>query len=481
MTSTNIKFLEIGGNNTSAASKTALDPAASTYLLDGQIAVVDEFNQILDTTTVVNVAKIKVVQSQGSNKSLIMSDVIEKDKVTKIVARKYTAPQEEIAYIGYNGISGSIEVLSGNTYIANLALKGEESWSSSVPLYKQFQTVSPITGVTQENVAEDWVEAAVATFGSDNQITRMPEPYVKVELVSSAVFTASTGATGTATVTHGSTVISVSGGTPSTDFVAGGYVRIGTTATTVKTLPAYKIASVDDTGSGTIILSIPYQGVSGTFATTAFASATLDVVQAGDMGLKITGIAKAYSPELFRYRKVRFVVQLTFCGTTTITNPFNTGGQGAFEGTGTIEQVREMERWAVYGNTGIYRVDSIPRNFIENANRYFDAVAATGLYLDGHNLESQGTAVTNDNVGFAWISLNHYNNVADVKSLKELIIVGVTNTSGVTFDVNLPFVSTANTRSVYNVLAKWLDGTNGVVYSGGVATAMIPGDIANTL
>jgi hypothetical protein len=65
-TQNSIQLLEVGKNINRTASVTALDPSVSTYAASGEIVVTDIMGNVLNTTTVQSVDKIKIMQSRGT-------------------------------------------------------------------------------------------------------------------------------------------------------------------------------------------------------------------------------------------------------------------------------------------------------------------------------------------------------------------------------------------------------------------------------
>lgn len=416
---------------------TATDLSASTYLSDGEIAVTDVSGTILNSTTVVGKDKIVLVQSQGSTKPPIKSDIIEKIKVTAYKGSAGNKAVEQVTYIGYDGTTSTLKIdpLNSNQYIGRILMQGEQNTFGNRDMYKQFDYTSDASA-TQAEIAEGIQLSLIANF--DAARTKMPDRYAKFEVVNAATFTASTSATGTATYTYGSNVITTSGTTPATDFPAGSFVRIGTSATSTTTLPVYEVASVSNSGQ-TITLTVPYQGASGTGATTAFAFATVTTASAANFGVKLTGIAKSYKPGIFRYYKNRFKVLLinNEWGVTSVT--YTTG---ASEGTGTSESIQDLEWLLQDGNR--YRVQVPP--FVERANAVNYLATASGL-------------------GFSIATLEYYNQdeggISNTPASLKRAILGFSNDTMDGTTGHTSQQATGVVTSVITVLNAWIGTTPG--------------------
>lgn len=355
-------FLEIAKNVNRTASATALDPAATTYLADGEIAVVDLSGNVLNTTTVQGVDKIKIVQSQGASLPLIQSPVIELAGLKSYSSKVYTAPTQQVDYIGYDAVSaaGDFDVINDNGYEILIHDINSAAYGS-IGVDKFGFYVSDSTATKAEIVDGLTLNLFQNTF----HVVR--KPFI-AERVSSATFTASTGATGTATYTQGSTVVTTSGSTPATDFPVGTYVRIGTTATTTLTLPVYKVTAVSNSAQ-TITLDVPFQGSSSTGATTAFAYATAATVNAGSVGIKLTGQAQVFtSPQQTEPYVNRWNTSVRNGGSTPVVTETT-----ATEGVGSYPVVASLEYFLI-GNEGF-----IARNNVPYVNPRANALS-TGTY-----------------------------------------------------------------------------------------------------
>jgi hypothetical protein len=347
-TQNSIMNLLIAKDVARTASATALDILASTYLVDGEIAVVDLSGTVLDTTTVQSVSQIRIVQSQGAALPSIQSPVIELAGVKSYKSKVYSAPTQQVDYIGYNAITlaGDIDIINSNGYEIMIHDVNSAAYGSTGVSKFGFY-VSDATATKAE--INDGL--AVSLYQNIARVIRKP---FLVERLSAATFTQSTAATGTATYTNGSVVVTTSGATPATDFPVGSYVRIGTTATSTLTLPVYKVVAVSNSAQ-TITLDQPIQGVSGTGATTAFAFAVAATVNASALGIRLTGIAAVFtSPQSTEPYINRWITSVRNAGVTPVVAQV-----GALEGIGSYPVVASLEYFLI-GNEGFISRNDIP-------------------------------------------------------------------------------------------------------------------------
>lgn len=350
-TQNSIQLLEVGKNVNRTANVTALDQTTSTYAANGEIVVINMAGTVLNTTTVQGVDKIKIFQSRGTTDSPIISPTIELAGIKTYSSKAYTAPTLQVSYVGYDAsvATGDIDVISNNGYEIRIHDLNSVNWGSiGTDVYGMY--------VSDNSATKAEINDGLAVNLWQNTVRLVKKPFI-VERVSAATFTASTAATGTATYTKDSATVTTSGVTPVTDFPVGSYVRIGTTATTVLTLPVYKVIASSNS-TQTITLDQPFQGSSSTGATTAFAFATAATVNASALGIKMSGQAMVYSiPQSLQSTQPymnAWETNVGYAGNTTVTTPTKaTRGSGYFA---------DMASWEYFlvGNRGFIERNNIP-------------------------------------------------------------------------------------------------------------------------
>ena len=317
----------IGKSVARTASVQITDPSTTaTYIASGEILVLDESGNVLTAgQTVSDTKSIKIVQGDGSSNPLVMTSMMKGMNITSVKNASYTAPQEEIQYIGYNGASGSIDLLNDNRYIIRIMYKHDVALFSEHAKILHQEYVSDSTA-TQSEIAAGFAQKYAQSYPATNLD-------VKVERVCDGTFTVWTNAV-TAAVSYGSVTVTASAANHGV--VAGNVVRIGNT---LSTTGVYVVTAVSGV---TITLDSAYQGASNA----TVANANLGVMSAiTAWGLKFTGKPFTFTSATvgrFPYQKVNFDLTIAAFGATGITL-----GQNMSRGNGTFEEVAELEYFSL--------------------------------------------------------------------------------------------------------------------------------------
>jgi len=429
LTTSGSKQLLIGKKISRTSGATAKDPSASNYAVDGETVVVSLDGTVLTTSTVVNYDKIRIMQSQGSTKPAIYSDVIERKKVTAYKAKVATSAVEQVSYIGYDGTTSTlkIDVINNNQYIGRILMQGEQNTFGNRDMYKQFEYQSDASA-TQFEIGSGLQASLVANF------KKHPDRYAVFELTNAGARTAVPTGAGTITFTYNSNQVvfntDITDATGTAALAVGDFITVAAATTTA----VYRVTAIN-TGTNTATIHIPYQGATATIANATAKFILSATALAANFGVKITGVAKTFSPGKFRYYKNRFKIQLTDAGVTDIT--YTTG---AAEGNGTTEQIQELEWLLQDGN--MYRVSVPP--FVQRANAatYLAAGSGTGFSQVSLKFYDQG---------FGGVGMTE-------ASVKEVVVAAVTTTNGSAGGCGTNMAGAAS--SVMEVLDKWLyDGT----------------------
>lgn len=317
-----IQLLFIGA----AATKTTTTISAMN---DGEIGIFTPAGTMLTESTAATADSFIIVKKTANGGIPLVSNIIKKADIKSAKRVVYTAAVQQVTNVGYNGTSGSIDVVNNNDYHVRVSLRQGRT-SNHGGLYLKHGFYSSDSSATQYEIAEGLFKNLV------NEFSKEANKPVKVTMLSDDAGVA-IGGSETLTANYGSKYV-VSSGT-SHALVAGDVVRIAGTATTV---PVYTVESVS---GANIKLTVPYQGTSG--ATLAAEELT---ALTGAFGLVLTGQAAPHktgklhndlSPNIFD-------VSLEEFGTTTLANSAN-----AIAGNGTEKQVKELE-WFLQGNEGEY-------------------------------------------------------------------------------------------------------------------------------
>lgn len=319
-----------------ARSITAGTVVTNANLADGEVVVTDVSNAVLNTTTVLGLDKVKIVQGRGSSNPL-REEILHLNDITSYKANAYSPRVNQVSYIGYNGTSGAIDVINDNLYqyvfrdLTDELMRGFQGFEV-MPYYRSDSSA------TQEEIAIGLEKSTIAAFSKIYGVER----YVKIELVNAHAGAAITGTVANFGVTLGSKTVTLDGTV--TNVAVGDYLRLGGTGTTA---PVYKVDAV--TSPTSITLDWSYQGTTATIAVANVEVITEAQAQANNFGMKFTGLDRYFDKLRWQYAVERFKIGLGAgdgFGSTTVTYTTD-----PFEGTGVWEKVTEME-FASWGNEG---------------------------------------------------------------------------------------------------------------------------------
>lgn len=332
----------IGKSISRTASAQAYDSTNSTtFLASGEILVLDNTGvELTPGKTIADSDWIQIVQGRGTSVAdgqyVVRSPRIFGKDLRSVTGKSYSAAQEQITYIGYNGTSGSVDVSGANAQNC-------------------FVRVTPraVNGVFVEHKLQRIYQYYAATASETGFVTKIAQDinaegnrWYKAEILASGAGAATTD---TVTMTNGSDTVLVATNVAGASSV-GDWIRVGGQSTT--TLPVYQITAISGT---TLTLNMPYQGATASVAIYRGVAAT---IAAGEVGIKLTGLALKFSLGFFDYEKSRFDVQLnSYLGSTTLTR-----SQEASKGNGVYEQVAELERFGMISEGALMQGYAVPKD-----------------------------------------------------------------------------------------------------------------------
>ena len=354
VTQNSIMNLLIGKDVARTASATATDVSASTYLADGEIAVVDVSGTVLNTTTVQGKDRVRIIQSQGATLPSIQSPIIELAGVKDYSSKAYTVAVAQIDFIGYDNIAntGDFEVISDNGYeIVIKDINSSNHGSNGVEKFGFYVSDSTATKVEVLN--------GLAVNLTNNFAHVVYKPFIVERIAAVATGTDTTGAAGTLTFVNGSTSVTASVSSTGNGLVAGAYIRTDDSA--VDTGAIYKVVSIDT--ATTLTIDQPYQAAGAAFTAGNAAVHTAAQLNAVAMGIKLTGATPTFvSPQENEYYVNRWIATIKNGGTTPVVT--NTK---ALEGSGNYGQIASLE-YFLEGNEGFIARNNFPhQNFRTNA------------------------------------------------------------------------------------------------------------------
>lgn len=276
-----------------------------------QVAIVDTAGNILNATTVTAVDTIRIVK-MGSNGPSDLGYSLSRTQLEPIVVKDYTAPTMTVANIGYDGTSGSLDVISNNPFQVLVIDKDSPTYGTT-----GFTTVgfyASGSSATQQEIADGLVQSLVA---QSQDLVAQP---FKAELLNSS---AGSSTVITLDLSNKQKFAASSASLVGT-VAAGDYIRIGTATTDV----VYKVESVSAAG---VVFELPYQG--STAATTTIEYITAAAAQAANFGIQLTGLPQPFASDntaaAQEFYVARFQVALTGFTNTTATVTIGNKGSGA--------------------------------------------------------------------------------------------------------------------------------------------------------
>lgn len=391
------KYLFI--NNLAATGiKTSGNVFEVSDLLDGQIAFVGLDGVALagggaassKTTT-----PFRVVIRNGNeliwSPYLVGSNTMSESYPVVTVAKNndYAGMVEQVSYVGYNYTSGSIDVINSNYYKIRMLMIEPDVTGQSRRLWK-YGMYQSLTSDTQSNIAYELTKSLINNFSREVQKTvyfdrvysgavtggTWTDNYLAWTVTQNSPYITSDEAHGYSTVgaiinlaglcfivteitsatvlkldiawqhpsgyviwddAAGASVLNVVNGSRTSTISNNAEAPFNVAGTVVYFDAAGVFVSgvMADTTTG-VTLDVPFQGTTGAKALAGGIAAA-----GGNWGIRMEGQKRNFDPKLHGYQKVRFDVGLDGFTATTVTKSV-----GASEGTGTYEEVAEMEFFA---------------------------------------------------------------------------------------------------------------------------------------
>lgn len=300
------------------------------------------------------------IATKNSKGVIVETPVIEYSNIMSKSITPYAAGTQRSRAIGFNGTSGTIEVVDNGTYTAHIFFKDNSStFGQGVPV--KFGVYGASSNATQAEIA-----SGLALNINKNAKKEKPA-IIKAEVLVNDGGLATSG--GVLTLVNGSKFVGIvesAGGAldagkynaDGATIAAGDYLRIGTAVTD----PCYLVTAVTGggTAAATLTLGQPYLGVSNA----SLAAAGAEVIAAATAatagaGVKLTAnaLTDAFEPGLVRYDFTEFDVQIGGDFGATPQTSLTTPSLGA----GTYWGVAQNE-WFLKGNRGeAWRVGNYPK------------------------------------------------------------------------------------------------------------------------
>lgn len=246
------------------ASKSSTAANAATYphdLRDGALGWFDASDNTLITASTDPTATPDIFLARGvADGANILTPIINRHDVVGWNGREYSAGQDGIQIVGYDGVNSSLDITVFNNTSYSLLVRNisDENYNENS------QEGGTLTGSSADSFNIAW-ETAKDYNGKKSSANMpygrlSPDPFARAEVLSDATSAdVETGGAAdiTGTVTQGSKKVQLTD-TPA-NLSAGDTVRIGSTNDT--TDPVYYVEAFDS-GSNVLTLGMPYQGAS---------------------------------------------------------------------------------------------------------------------------------------------------------------------------------------------------------------------------
>ena len=291
--------------------------------------------------------KLAVKRADGN---VQWSDVVTKDGIYSLKHEAYSAPTEQIDFIGYDPVndSGDLEVIDDNGYYASVTLLG--STKHDFARMEKLPAIyhSPESGNTGFSVA-----AGIASiFKANMEYYRVGYKPIKPEVVCDNAGTALdslTAATGDITVKNNLKGIKAASDiTGSGDITEGDLLRLGPNGD--NTDGVYKVVSIDS-GNNEAVLDRPYEQADATLDDANQTHIASGDISSAAFGVKIKGNTPDSIPGYVNFEPVRFNTGIFDMGSTNLSK----SAQDASRGIGSYQYIQQLESQLKQNEGMIYR------------------------------------------------------------------------------------------------------------------------------
>jgi len=321
---------------------------------DGEIIVLDEQGARVTTASAATTDKFKLVLGRAGQNPLV-SDIIEVSSISNVNSAAGAARVNQVTSIGFDGTSGSIDVVANNLYYIRLYVQELLSAESDGQKIKHgvFKSVS---SSGQADISLGLTSSLI------NNFLREAEKFITFKAICSEALAAAFDFDETVSVVKGSTKIQNADATPTyntgTPPVVGDFVRIGATATGAVSLTSdvYKIVAIS---GGEMTLDRPVQVEGGDRVT---GSSYTQVIPAAvgnlaDWGVVLTGADLNFGYPDYKYKIARWETQLENFGSTLLGEVAGSPGVGTYESIASLEHFLKGFQGEIYrmGAPNIYQ------------------------------------------------------------------------------------------------------------------------------
>ena len=329
---------------------------------DGELIALDESGlRIVNTgagagqINAADVSKFKLALGRAGQNPLF-SDIIEVSSISNVNSAAGAARVNQVTSIGYDGTSGSIDVVANNLYYIRLYVQELLSAESDGQKIKHgvFKSTS---SSTQADIALGLTSSLI------NNFLREAEKFITFKALCDEAVTAANDFVNDITVTKGSKVVSVdtalTWGTVPTTLAVGDFVRMGSNgAGTALTDDVYRVEAVD-TVALTFTVDRPIQ-IESQVLTAASSDAEVIAAATGvlaEWGVVLTGADLSFGYPDYKYKIARWETQLENFGSTLLGEVAGSPGVGTYESIASLEHFLKGFQGEIYrmGSPNIYQ------------------------------------------------------------------------------------------------------------------------------
>ena len=315
-------------------------------LADGDVVVTDLKNTVLDAASLpATLPAFKMIARSGS--ALIHSDVIEQGLVRKYDLGLQASESQQLDYVGFNGVSGSLDEIASNIYTIRLYYQEELIAGFMQQKIKEgfYKSNAVAASYAQGAVAEGLVHSLIANY------SREAEKDITFGMTNSGANTDIGTGAGSVTFTQGSKYAVF--GTDITDATTNAALAVGDllAVSDAKTESMYRVVAID-AATESAELDRPFQEATATVANATVGRVLAAAATAGDYGVKLQGVDRLFKTGYFASRVARWKTTFDFGDAASAAAVSSTA---AYPGVGTGQQVATLEK-ELQADEHIYRL-----------------------------------------------------------------------------------------------------------------------------
>jgi len=191
ITEKNVANLLIVSNGSKTTTHTTNVSAALAGMNTGESVVCTPGGIIVNAASAATLTQQFKIGTKLSTGKFLWSDIIDAKSITKIDARGFTPYTTQVDYVGYNGTSGSIEVMNDNIYTVRMYMLPIDMAGFAQQKIKRGVYKSDSTA-TQQEIAYGLTENLIQNFSREPEKTKYGTNNIKFERTYSGAVTEGT-------------------------------------------------------------------------------------------------------------------------------------------------------------------------------------------------------------------------------------------------------------------------------------------------